>query len=260
MWPFKRTPDQPREAEMNATDRNPPVPEEVDVAASHRAGQSESEPPTVITDTRDICPHCRGTGRVLTMRDYLDEIVAMLPHEDEHTDVATAVAQADGVIAEFYRRLLLGDNKRPLGDQLAPLFPSDLTTGDALNSKGNKQRDQLWNGLVALLTMYDPAHPESEQMKILNTHLAIYGRSHAAFRRPDGSVRSVTPDEYILVRNVLGQLLQDVFGTAWRPEHTAALLAAYHHAMTEMMYAAQHHNPSVVGRQPRATIGHEATA
>jgi len=193
------------------------------------------------------CPHCRGTGKLLTVRDYLDEIVAMLPTEP---------TQQDAVIAELYRRLLAGDSQRPLGDQLAPLFPPDLVTGDALNSKGNRQRDMLWNGIETLLKTFDPDHPGSESMQVLNTHLVIFGHDHSDFVRPDGTVRGVTPDEYILVRNVFGRLMQDMAGERWEPVHTDALVAAYHYAMIEMLHAAQHHNVTAAsyGRRARPAV------
>lgn len=185
---------------------------------------------------RRPCEHCRGTGYVLTIRDRLDDIVAMLPVEAE---------DKDAMIAEFYRRLL--DNY----PHLAFLFPTDLTTGDALNSKGHRQRDQLWNGLEALLTRYDPDRRDSKNMRALVTALEAFGRDHSAFRREDGSVEGATEDEYIAVRNVLLRLCQDAFQEMWEPAHTYALMRAYRFAMVKMMNAAEDHPMTAFAREPR---------
>ena len=188
-------------------------------------------------DHRDTCPECRGTGYVLTIRDYLDEIVEMLPTGDAEAK--------DGLIAEFYRRLLAAY------PSLAFLFPPDLTTGDALNSKGHRQRDQLWNGLEALLTRYDPDHRTSENMRALTTALEVFGRDHSAFLREDGTVEGATEDEYIAVRNVLLQLCREALVNQWRSEHSWALVKAYRFAMVKMMNAAEDNPMTTVARSPR---------
>jgi hemoglobin-like flavoprotein len=202
-----------------------------------REGRPETlaDAPPAARPIRD-CPHCRGTGRVLTIRDHLDKIVAMLPEE---------AADKDALIAEFYRRLLASY------PYLAFLFPKDLTTGDALNSKGNRQRDQLWGGLEALLTRYDPDRRDSENMRALTTALEAFGRDHSAFLREDGTVEGATEDEYIAVRNVLLRLCQDALGEAWLPEHTRALVRAYRFAMVKMMNAAEDNPMTAVARSPR---------
>lgn len=197
----------------------------------------EDDPFTPVAGERQPCEHCRGRGYVLTIRDYLDEIVEMLPTGDAEAK--------DGLIAEFYRRMLAAY------PHLAFLFPPDLTTGDALNSKGHRQRDMLWNGLEALLTRYDPDHRDSKNMKALVTALEAFGRDHSAFLREDGTVEGATEDEYIAVRNVLLRLCQDALAEVWRPEHTWALVRAYRFAMVKMMNAAEDNPLTTVARSPR---------
>jgi hemoglobin-like flavoprotein len=229
------------------------MPETADLPAVKEETMSTSSEEVQTTDPRLIrmlddaeqdrpaervdCPTCRGTGHVLTIRDHLDEIVDMLPTGD--------AAAKDGLIAEFYRRLV---SAYP---HLAFLFPPDLTTGEALNSKGHRQRDQLWNGLEALLTRFDPDRRNSENMKSLVKALESFGRDHSAFVREDGSVEAATEDEYIAVRNVLLQLCIDALGEQWRPEHSYALARAYRFAMVKMMNAAEDNPMTTVARKPR---------
>lgn len=217
----------------NATDPHP-IRTEMTEAPS---GRYADEPPTETIDERPACPTCHGTGRVLTVRDLLDEIVAMLPTND--------AAAMDGFVAEFYRLLLQA------APELAPLFPQDLTTGDALNSKGHRQRDMLLSALVALLTRFDPDNRASTNMQALTTALEVFGRDHSAFARPDGRTEGATEDEYIAVRNTLIRLCQGAL-PGWRPEHTGALVRAYRFAMAKMMNAAEDDPQPTVPRRPRA--------
>lgn len=235
------TPEQDTETERYGDQADP-----LDTALSYReqppAGDPETtdsrlEFPATAPAPRQTCQHCRGTGFELTIRDYLDEIVAMLPTDD-------ADAQ-DQLIGEFYRRLLTAY------PHLIFLFPDDLVHGAALNSKGNNQRDMLWNGLAALLTRYDPDRRDSENMRALDTALAAFGRDHSAFEREDGTVEEATEDEYIAVRNVLLQLCQDALGDKWQAGHTKALVKAYRHAMVKMMNAAEDNPMTAVARRPR---------
>lgn len=192
---------------------------------------------TEIIDIRPTCPACRGTGRVQTVRNHLDEIVAMLPTEP---------ADQDALVAAFYGRLLADY------PHLRPLFPRDLTTGDALNSKGNRQRDVLFAALAELLTRFDPDALDGENMKALNTALISFGHTHANFDRQDGTRSGATIQEYLGVRDTLLSLLQDALGSRWEPVHTLALLAAFNYAMIEMLHSAQHYQVADFGRQPRA--------
>lgn len=193
-----------------------------------------------LPEAADSCPACHGTGRVLTTRNWLDEIVSFLPTDD--------AAQLDSLIAEFYHRLVQA------APYLGPLFPADLTTGDALNSKGNRQRDQLLGALVDILTMYDPDHPESAPMLELESKAEQWGRSHANFARPDGQY-GATPDEYLLVRDVLGRLMVDVVGAQWEAGHATALILAYHEVMDIMRDSQRRwlktHPAGVHARAPR---------
>lgn len=186
-----------------------------------------------LVNDRQPCMACRGTGRKLTTNDLLREMLSHLPEDP---------GIMDAFVQEFYRRLTAADERKPLGLRLAPLFPADLVTAGPteVDSKGKLQRDRLLRGLVEILTTFDPEHPDSEAMQILNTHLGIMGRSHTNFLRPDGSERDATPDEYLEVRDILFSLLRDGLGGKWRLEYGPALLAAYHYAMVEMMHVAQH--------------------
>jgi hypothetical protein len=178
------------------------------------------EAPPQIEDDREDCPSCHGTGKVLTTADYLREIVAMLPGDDVSRDM---------IIADFYRRLVGDDTVKGAATHLREFFPSDLITGDALNSKGNRQRDQLFNALADILSRYDPDHPGGDSMRSLRTNAETWGRSHAWWYRPsDGSLYIPTPDDYIAVRNVLVSLLTEGLGAKLTVKHVQALAQAYH--------------------------------
>jgi hypothetical protein len=227
------------------TERGPEVPEPASVEGRHTAEQPAVADSEATTTSRAACRACHGTGHVLTTRDLLDEVVAALPSDP---------AEQDAMIAEFYRRLLATDSARQRGDQLAPLFPPDLTTGDALNTHGHRQRDMLLNYLVALLSTWDPDNLSSPAMEQLERQLEQAGRSHV-FRRPDGSVRAATKAEYDLVGQVLIGLLFEVFG--FPNETLAAVAAAYDDAALIMRKATRDHVKAMggesefVGRMPR---------
>lgn len=216
--------------------------------ADDQATDRLAEAPAAQGEDRETCWHCRGTGKALRTADILAESLALFPTADP--------VQMDAFVVEFYRRLVSADSRKAEGDRLAPLFPADLTTGDALNSQGHRQRDALLGALVELITQYDPDHLWSGEMDHLVKLLQKAGRSHAAFRRPDGSIRGATPAEYGEVFAVLVGLLHDVFGERWLAEYDAAWTDAYWFAAIEMMHAAQHYRlpdgrrPSF-GRMPR---------
>lgn len=202
-----------------------------------------------LEDTRPMCRECRGTGRVLNTADWLTESLGLFPTGDP--------VAMDGIIAEFYKRLISFDDMKADGDKLASLFPADLTTGEALNSKGHRQRDVLLDGVLTLMSTYDPDHLDSEPMQHLVQVLRKLGRDHAAFQRPDGTVRGATVKEYGEVLSVLVGLIHDAFGDRWLPEYDRAWADAYWFAAVEMMHSAQHHRTAsgsvpVVGRQARA--------
>jgi hypothetical protein len=206
--------------------------------------------PPQIEDDRADCPVCHGTGKTLTTADYLREIAGMLPDDE---------AATDAFIAEFYRRLV-GDEQagvKGAAPHLKEFFPPDLTTGDALNSKGNKQRDQLFGAIAGLLTKYDPDRPESDDMRYLSTALAKWGRDHAWWYQPStGGVYVPTAEDYLTVRNVLVSLLREALGNQLTNRHVAELADAYETAEVTMRYHAKMwrmSNPGrvVMPRQPR---------
>lgn len=201
----------------DAPDAEPPV------AGRRPAPRLEPapEPP------RDACPHCRGTGKTLTTNDLLRESLELI---GEH---------GDDVVREFYARLV------DAAPDLAPLFPADLT--DPLSAPlspedsqilrtGRGQRDKLLAALVALGQMYDPTLPD--QMEVLDTHLAAFGRSHARFARPDGTEQGATLAEYAAVKSVLFGTLSDFGGDLWLPAYTAAWSEAYDYAAGAMLFHA----------------------
>jgi hemoglobin-like flavoprotein len=168
---------------------------------------------------RPDCPECRGTGKVLTKNDLLRESIALLGDA------------GDDVVRVFYERLL------DAAPELAQLFPGDLTVPASLvppDSPGKLQRDKLLGALVAVSQTYDPERPE--QMAILDTHLEAFGRSHAAFHRPDGSVRGATLDEYHAVKVVLFGTLHDAAGEAWLPVYDDIWSEAYDYAAGAMLF------------------------
>jgi len=225
-------------------------------AADHRAQRPEDSgtrleaPPRVIDDRQD-CPTCHGTGKTLRTADYLAEIVGMLPADDP--------VKMDMIIADFYARLVGTDTVKGAAPHLKEFFPADLTTGDALNSHGNKQRDQLLGALVELLTRYDPDHSNSENMQALKTAAKAWGRSHSAWRRvSDGGLYLPTEDDYIAVRNVLVGLLVEGLGPQLTARHLTALARAYRTVSLLMQVAADEwlmeQGEPVVARRARPAV------
>lgn len=177
-----------------------------------------------MTDEREDCPACRGTGKTQTTVDYLAELVGMLPADNN--------AAMDAIIADFYGRLIVA------APHLKQFFPADLTTGDALNSRGNRQRDMLLNALVQLLTRYDPEHPESDNMQALMTAADTWGRSHTEWQAADGSLYVPTEEDYLTVRNVLAAVLSDGLGERLEGVHVNALVRAYRTVSLRMQASA----------------------
>ena len=146
-------------------------------------------PPDPLTDSgvhstnsaplRDPCPHCFGTGKVLTTNEILRQSLSLLGDDPKGHH---------SVVAEFYRRLLLA------APNLAALFPADLT--DPLSAgEGKNQRDRLLGALLDVGSLYDPDHPDSEAMLSLHQKIQTWGRAHAAFQRPNGKVRPASLKE-----------------------------------------------------------------
>lgn len=184
------------------------------------------EPVPVDSDDRQDCPHCRGTGKVLSVNDLLRESIGLLDGNE------------DAVIREFYARLLTA------APDLAPLFPRDLLAEDEIDH----QRDRLLAAIVALAKHYDPDNDEA--MATLDTALASYGRAHSAFRRPDGTVRGATLEEYVAVKSTLFGTLHDAAGAAWLDEYDGPWSEAYDYAAIRML-SAQLDTPQRFGRFPR---------
>lgn len=191
-----------------------------------RAYPGDSTPlddPPPVRDVRPTCPHCRGTGHVLTVNDLLRESIGLLGND------------GDAVIRTFYAALLKH------APELDYLFPRDLLAeipyGAESAGSGPQQRDRLLVALVAVAKNYDPEYPE--RMAALDSTLERYGRSHAAFQRQDGSVRGATLDEYHVVKVMLFNTLHDVAGAAWRPEFDDAWSEAYDYAAAGMLFHGQ---------------------
>lgn len=196
------------------------------------------------TATPERCRACLGTGQVLRTADLLRLSLTLFPDD---------AAQKDAFVAAFYQRLVDRDAGKSLGDRLAPLFPPDLTTGDALNSKGHRQRDMLLNAIISLGKIYDPDRPDSPDMRHLKDLLHKWGRDHASFRRPDGTERAATRAEYEEVWAVLAGLLHETFTDRWVPEFDIVWAEAYDFAEIEMRKAAQEFRAgrALYGRTPR---------
>jgi hemoglobin-like flavoprotein len=176
------------------------------------------------------CPTCEGHGYVTkTVNDLLRESLALLGDN------------GDAVIREFYNRLLTA------APDLAPLFPADLLNEDTTHH----QRDRLLKALIALSELYDPNNPDS--MDRLETALRAFGRSHAAFQRPDGTVRGATMREYVAVADTLLGTLRAVAGDAWIDAYDDAWDEAYYHA-ADIMRDEQRRTAASFPRYPRQAV------
>ena len=183
------------------------------------SGVHQTDP---IGSTADPCPTCFGTGRVLTTNEILRQSLTLLGADPEgHYSV----------VAEFYRRLLLA------APNLATLFPADLT--DPLSAgEGKNQRDRLLGALLDVGSLYDPDHPDSDAMQSLATKIEAWGRAHAAFQRPDGTVRPASLKEYNAVFDILMGTLHDATGNAWSPRFDEVWEEAYDHTARGMIASA----------------------
>jgi hemoglobin-like flavoprotein len=190
------------------------------------------------------CHECDGRGFVVKpVKELLRESLALIPE-----------GQGDAVVTEFYRRVLAADKGKAPADRLVSLFPADLVSASAgmSESRGVQQRDKLFKTLVALADLYNPDDPAA--IERLDNALRAYGRSHALFLRPDGSVRGATLQEYAQVQSVLLGTFHDLTAAAWRSEYDMAWIEAYDHAAPVMM--AEAHRAILAGevtvpREPR---------
>jgi hemoglobin-like flavoprotein len=220
---FRWKPGDPRQSDpVPIGPEGRPMPHETE--ATHAApdpltdsGVHEIDPLAV----REDCPHCFGTGHVMTKNDLLRQSLTLLGDDP---------GDHQALVAEFYRRLLFA------APGLATLFPPDLT--DPLSSgEGKVQRDRLLGALLTVGQSYDPDHPDSEQMEILATHIEAWGRAHAQFARGD-RVRPASVREYAAVFGLLMDTLHDALGNAWLPVFDDVWEEAYDHTARGMIAAA----------------------
>lgn len=179
--------------------------------------------PDPASDQRAVrldCTLCKGTGYVTrTVNELLRESLAV-------------VSEGDTIVRDFYDRLTTA------APHVAPLFPDDLVTavqpdGDRPRTAGAAQRDRLLQALVALSEMYDPGNVAS--MERLETALRAFGRAHANFARPDGTIQGATLREYVAVGDTLLATLAADGGDQWRPEYATAWAEAYDYAAVTML-------------------------
>jgi hemoglobin-like flavoprotein len=199
------------------------------VVPEHRAAAKVPTMPVPIA--RVECEHCGGTGYMPGINDMLNESAGLIgDHGDE-------------VVRLFYGVLL-----RAAPDLLA-LFPGDPRAGEfGTDHRGADQREKLLRALVALADLYDPSIPA--KMDRLDMALRQFGRSHAAFARPDGTARAATLEEYAAVKEALFTTLARFAQDQWKPEYTAAWSQAYDYA-AGVMIAEQYRSGFSAARFPR---------
>lgn len=189
-------------------------------------------PHAIVSPHREMCEHCGGSGYMPGISDYLRESIALLGD------------QGDAVVRTFYGALFRS------APELVSLFPGNPVEGDlGTDHKGAKQRELLLGALVALSDLYDP--DDADRMQRLNTALASFGRKHAAFTRPDGTIKGATLEEYAAVKGALFATLVQAAGNAWKAEYTEAWSQAYDYA-TGSMLAEQYRSGFAAPRFPRA--------
>lgn len=196
----------------------PPVTEPRMVAPVH-LGRAKL-PPLTVPSARAECPHCEGRGYVPSINDLLRESAALLTGNEPEA--------ADSVIRDFYVALF---REAPT---LVAIFPGDPTQGDfGSTTRGAKQRELLLDALAGLSELYDPSNPA--RMEQLDGALKRFGRAHAAFARPDGTVSGATLEEYKAVKDALLATLIRACGEKWRPEYGVAWNRAYDYAAAAML-------------------------
>lgn len=185
----------------------------------HRLGRAR---PTflAVPAARTDCPHCEGRGFVPGINDHLRESAAML--------TAGGAEASDILVRDFYVALF---REAP---NMVAIFPGNPVQGDfGSNERGAKQRELLLSALVSLSELYDPGNPE--RMSQLDAALKRFGRAHAAFARPDGTVSGATLDEYKAVKDALFSTLVRAAADKWRAEYTIAWSQAYDYAAAAML-------------------------
>ncbi len=200
-------------------------------ATDPRLEAMAAQPPQRPVRLIDVpCPHCGGEGVMqYSVNDLLRESADLLPRDD---------AGGDEMVRVFYRNLLA---KAP---DLAPLFPADLLTEDRI--KG--QREKLLAALRALPQVYDPEDPDA--MQRMEVAGRAWGRSHANFQRPDGTVRGATVEEYLAVEATLVETFHELLGDQWTEAYDLAWSEAYRRLMV-IMLDEQQTTELTTPRQPR---------
>ncbi len=232
----RRTMDDPRAPSPIREVRDDTLIQETDIQQSPFAprmattGRSQVPRP-MVSQHREQCPHCEGTGFMPGISDYLRESIALVGD------------QGDEVVRAFYGTLFRA------APELVKLFPGDPTKGDlGTDHKGARQRELLLSALVALSDLYDP--DDGDKMARLDTALGSFGRKHAAFVRPDGTIKGATWEEYGAVKDALFQTLVRFAEEKWKPEYTEAWSQAYDYAAAVML-AEQHRSGFSAPRFPR---------
>lgn len=195
------------------------------------AAASARVPKPMVSQNREPCEHCGGRGFMPSVSDYLRESIQLLGD------------QGDEVVRAFYVALFRA------APETAKLFPGDPTQGElGTDHRGARQRELLLSALASLADLYDPDDPD--KMKRLDTALGSFGRKHAAFARPDGTVKGATWEEYGAVKDALFQTLVRAAGEKWRPEYAEAWSQAYDYAAA-VMVAEQYRSGFSAPRFPR---------
>jgi hemoglobin-like flavoprotein len=191
-------------------------------------------PVALVNVERVECEHCKGVGYLPGVNDLLLESAGLLGGD------------GDEVIRLFYTQLFA---EHP---QMRALFPGDPTKGDfGSDDRGATQRDRLLGAIGSLAELYDPAVPA--KMDRLDTALKSFGRHHAAFARPDGTVSAATLEEYAWVKAALFSTLIRVTADKWKPEYSEAWSRAYDYAAGVMM-AEQHRSGFTAPRYARGGV------
>ncbi len=231
-------------------------------------------PTPLVRPARETCPHCEGTGYMPSISDHLRDSIALLgdPGDEIVRAFYAELLSVAPDLASLFPHDLLDPASPPSTEPVPPAqewrnWPDDVKRAMLLRAgmigehdplpedppkqlvTGRQQRDKLLKALVALSDLYDPA--DAEKMDKLDTALKAFGRSHAAFARPDGTIKGATWEEYAAVKEVLFRTLVAAAGAAWRPELTAAWSQAYDYAAA-VMVAEQYRSGFSAPRFPRA--------
>lgn len=149
-------------------------------------------------------PACEACGRPFpTVADHLRASIDFVDN--------AGPTVGDDVVIQFYSRLF------SIAPELRGIFPPDLLDAErGSDTRGFRQRDQLVSALRTVGRLYDPFNPKS--MQALDSSLQLWGRRHAAFQMPDGTVLVPRRAHYDAVGSCLLDTLHDVAGHEWVSE------------------------------------------